>query len=421
MLKTVKKQKNVLLFLATFIATFSILFGGLLIGGPALADDDPQDPPDQDPPETSETSSEPGQVVDDGTDEDYDDDDETGDGDDEDDDDDDEDGVSDDDEHKLSRKLEVDTEDNKVKIESELKYGENKDEYKVEIKGEEDLRIKYEYESEAGSEESEIELEVRFKEIVEYNDTDGDGFNETDILATHPLEDFSYTLNPFAESDTGENLYEINATSAISEDGGVFKVRVLAPENFTIIYGEQNAPTTLKIDIEILNFPYTDPDSLLALKTKVELETSASIGYMEDIDENLEGVSTTIGEYTIEFTWASTATVDQESDLPVGAKIFESEFEYESDDEDAESEIELKLYLLYPRGTHIIHDPKIGTPLSALPYAQGIRVSVPQFGIIAEKLQEVIPYISIANLLFGALVATLLVVPVPFILRRRRR
>ena len=50
------------------------------------------------------------------------------------------------------------------------------------------------------------------------------------------------------------------------------------------------------------------------------------------------------------FTWEENATVDG-----ISKPVLSSTIEVDDDDE-----LEQKLYLNYPRGTHIYHDPKVG-------------------------------------------------------------
>ncbi len=368
MLKTMRKRKNIMFFLMTF----SILFVGLVISGPALADGD-----------------------DDG------------------------DGISNIHEDGLSRKIKAVLEDDKVMIESELKTEEYKDKYKAEIEGEDEdegLKIKYEYKSRAHSEKIDIKLEVRFTQIVEWIDTDEDGFNETDIIQLYPLEDFTYTLND-AQSDTGEKLYELTATSGDE----VFKVRVLAPENFTLIAGQQVEPTLLKFDIEIHNFPYEDAegDSQLALETRAKVKTSANISYIKDSENKLLGLNATIGNYTVKFTWVDDISVDG---VPEAGTVdaFINKTKTKVMGKSGVEQVELKMYLLYPRGNDIIHDPQIGTPLKSLTYAQDIQVALPR-SVVPEKLKGIIPRISIGNYFFGSVMATLLVISVSVVSRRRKR
>lgn len=397
MLKTVRKRKHALLFLATFIATFSILFGGFVVGGPVLADDNQPEPP-VDPGKGTEGGQEEEEQEEQEQEEEEQEEEELEEPDE------DSDGVSDAAEDELSREVTIVQEPNRVKIESERKASP-KDEFKVELEEQESLRIKYEYKSETDSVESDVELVVQFTQLIEYTDIGEDGFDEGDIRDEHPLEGFTFILPEQELSDDGESLQEITAAT----ENGVFLVRVYVPEEFAVINGQQVAPTTLKIDIEI----HWGEASQLGLKMKVETNAASFVDFLTDVDGNLEGISAMIGEYSAVFDWVHTVEID-------GDEAVTTALIFEDDEPRSEEYRELKLYLLYPLGQHIIHDPKIGTPLSALSYAQGIRVSLPQLGIIAEKLKEVIPHISIANLFFGALVATLLVVSVPVLLRRKK-
>ncbi|MHA1205870.1 MAG: hypothetical protein ACTSSL_13225 [Candidatus Heimdallarchaeaceae archaeon] len=106
----------------------------------------------------------------------------------------------------------------------------------------------------------------------------------------------------------------------IETSDGVFTSRIYASGEFALVNDSLITPVELKIDIGIHNFPYIEPNSALAMKVK---------------------------DFTGFFSWLETAIVDG-VEKPVKATQLEVE------------EGEQKLYLNYPRGNEIIHDPKIG-------------------------------------------------------------
>jgi hypothetical protein len=194
---------------------------------------------------------------------------------------------------------------------------------------------------------------------------------------------------------------------------------MLATEEFSVINGLQVSPTLLKMDIEIHNFPYLQNTSQLALQTNIETSTS-NVNLMED-NEKLMGLNTTIGNYSAVFTWIDNVSIDGEiktTNVWVLPDDFDEENQNNDDFDEENQNYELELYLLYPRGEHILHDPTIGTPLSSLSYAQGIQVMAPQLPILA-KFIEVVPHLSIYDLFAGSLIATMLLVSLTGIFRKK--
>lgn len=270
----------------------------------------------------------------------------------------DEDGVDDDLEESNGRDINIEISDEEAKIESELKLGESKDEFTLKVSTEDEgIEAKLEYESEIETAETETEFELDFKinfyALIEFVDTNADGvYNESDDLKqTVPLTDFdpiSYTV------DT--DLHMIT----VSTSDGVFTCKLYAVGEFAVIDGTIVTPTEVKIDIIIQDFNYLDTTSMLALYTRLETKTEYEVE--DETDDELEGfaeneaaLETTMNAFTGFFSWVETATVDG-VEVQVTSSFYDED---DSDDEDDDN-YEKKIYLNYPHGDLIVHDPKIG-------------------------------------------------------------
>lgn len=114
-------------------------------------------------------------------------------------------------------------------------------------------------------------------------------------------------------------------------------------------------PTKPKIDIEINNFNFLNSSSKLTLY--VSLESSTPYEEHDDTEDEKygyaiseEAVSTIQNDFTGIFSWSENASVDGVTKL-INASALATD-DYDSNDQ--------KIYLIYPQGTYIIHDPKIG-------------------------------------------------------------
>jgi len=272
--------------------------------------------------------------------------------------DDDDDGIDDEFEELHKRDIDIEFEPNQIQIESSMRNGAQKDEIQLQITFDSDgLGIEISYESEISSEnatEFEIEFEVTFQELIEFVDLDDDGIYSPlidDTIQEVPLDSFQpvvYTpLN--ISGNTMLHYFIVNTTD------GVFAAHIYLVEEFDIINGTFIKPTQMKIDIEITDFNYINSSSQLALYTKLESE----VEYEEDEHtENEEegyasdekGVIASNNDYAGFFTWTENATIDGISKEVLGSPI-------QVDDDD---ENEQKIYLNYPRGNHIYHDPVMG-------------------------------------------------------------
>jgi len=273
--------------------------------------------------------------------------------------DDDNDGIDDETEESHKRDISIEIESNQVQIESSMRNGDQKDEIQLKLTFEsEGLSIEISYESEMSSENSTTELELEFKvtfrKLIEFVDVDDDGIynsSNDDTIQEVPLDSFQPVIyKPINISDdTLLHYFIVNTTD------GVFAAHIYLVEEFDIVNGTFIKPTQTKIDIEITDFNYISGSSQLALYTKLESE----LEYEEDEHtENEEeghasdekGVIASNTDYAGFFTWTENATIDG-----VSKKVLGSPIEVDDDDEN-----EQKLYLNYPRGNHIYHDPIMG-------------------------------------------------------------
>jgi hypothetical protein len=288
--------------------------------------------------------------------------DDTDDGDevDEDDGDEDDDDIDDDYEDEHGRVVKVENGTDEIKLESELKTGDRKDQFTVKVHAGDDLGIKLEYESESETalgEETELEIEFKvvFKSLIEFVDIDGDGLYNTSVdeeIQVYRLDDFSpIVYDPQVQPDLS-TLHYLN----VSTTDGVFTAHIFVAGEFMDMGATILTPTQVKIDIEILNFTYWNDNSQLALYTKLESDYEVEeeeqtederLGFSPAASES--GLQSEMNGFMAGFTWAEQADVDG-----IMKDVFVTSLD--SDDVDPNDD---KMYIIYPRGTRIYHDPKI--------------------------------------------------------------
>lgn len=272
---------------------------------------------------------------------------------DEDEDDEDDDGVHDDEEEENKRGVTVEVSGTEAQIESHQDYGDIQNEISIQMKAEsEGLTFEFSFDNESDISDFEIEFSVEISEIIEYIDLHEDGFyNETtDTLVQQvELDDFNdivYTIDNITN-----NL--VHHLSIVTTDG-LFSAGVYFSSEFALVNGILIAPTQIKIDIGIHGFDFDEPDSALALKIALESEVDVDYETDDETEDEEDGRATdeseidiSLGEYSGFFSWIENVTVDGVN-FPVNATPLTTDEE------------ETKLYLNYPRGNEIIHDPKIG-------------------------------------------------------------
>ncbi len=265
----------------------------------------------------------------------------------------DDDGISDQDEEENKRKLEIEISDNEVQIESSLETEGISNEFHVKISTEDEgLKIKFEFEIDNNTLETEIEYKIVVSEIIEFIDTSADGFyndsidQEVKVLLLDEFKPIVYTTEVIS-NDT----VHIFSIETVDE---VFTATAYVTTEFTIVNDVILAPNQLKVDFGIHNFNYTEDDSALALKVKFESEFEVDYENDDETEDeenehadNEQEVEIAAGDYIGFFSWIETAMVDGVEQIVKATPIETSEGEN-------------KMYLSYPRGTEIIHDPKVG-------------------------------------------------------------
>ncbi|PWI49383.1 hypothetical protein CEE45_02280 [Candidatus Heimdallarchaeota archaeon B3_Heim] len=268
----------------------------------------------------------------------------------------DDDEVDDEIEEKNEREVEIEVEDYSVQIKTQLKLGENKDEIKVKFTVDDNPKFKLEYESEVGDTETELDFTIKFKSITEYLDIDSNGVYNKSVdeeLQVLKFEDMEFLPIEYSTSTVSNTTVHLFKSSSVD---GMFTLQFYVAGEFTPVNGSLVAPTEVKIDIGIHDFPYLNESSRLALYTK--LESEAEYEHDSDTEDETKGLSSDEEEevevemsgFVGFFSWSELVVVDGQNMSIISSPVG-------TDDIDAN---EQKIYLNYPHGAEIIHDPKVG-------------------------------------------------------------
>jgi len=255
------------------------------------------------------------------------------------------------DDHSNDREVSVSATPTYVEIQSELESGGVEDSFKIAVEvGLNGVEFQVEFETESAINETEREFEVQFDKLVEYLDTNGNGVYDDSIdTAIQTLELVSFEPISYIVENTATG--PIHIIDVLTTDG-VFGARVYATGDFTEINGTIVAPTQVKIDVFIRGFNFTQVDSQLALKVELSTELETSIDNQTEDEENGRAIDEAaidvlLTDVTGFFSWKEFAEIDGVT-YQVNSSIHEL------------TSTEQEIYLNYPQGSEIIHDPKIG-------------------------------------------------------------
>jgi hypothetical protein len=273
------------------------------------------------------------------------------------------DDVDDEQERYQHRKMEMEFEENRLRIRSEWDQDNYEDEFEILFDIEDGPYFKLEYENNMHSYENELSFEVKIRELIEYRDTNLNGrFDEDDdIVNTYFLENQIFK-NLSYQKQLSDNNETINLVSTQTEDD-VFKLNLYFSNNFSNLNNQILTPSELKIDFIIDDFQFKEEDTQLALRAMIETEYETELevesfdeinGFSED-ESVLDITSINNGGF---FSWAETVIVDG-IEKPVNSTI-KTKIEETIEENEKNSSKLTNLYFSYPRGDNIIHDPKIG-------------------------------------------------------------
>lgn len=269
---------------------------------------------------------------------------------------------------KDERELKVDLSQSKAVIESKSKVVDREDELKIEFDNG-SHNFYFEYASESTGSELEVEIKVELFDLIEWRDVNGNGRYDPDVSEELVQKIGLGELSPQSLNYEAIEVEGVQGVKLVGISADPDKYPELTMTLTLYMFGEflkfadtSLEPTSMKFDIEIKGFPFQGDDTSLALYAKVVMKAEDEA---EDIgEEGEEAIGARVGKYISFFSWDTTVTVDgQQSTVDQNVRKHEQKTEL------GEAELVSELYLLYPRGNTILHDPKMGV---RLPQASGV-------------------------------------------------
>lgn len=220
-----------------------------------------------------------------------------------------------------------------------------------------EVEAKVEFESENVTGEQEVELKVQFRELLEFEDADGDGAFDAGERVVQALALPAARWHSLAVEDASAGNAQGKGLRARADlpGGGLFGLDFFVFGDFATLEGTSLEPTEVKFDILIEGFPFASNTSRLALRleTRHEAEFEAEAGEEAEDDAEVagdeDGLVVRAGAVKALLTWKETASVDGR-DEPVRFTLEREETEREVEEGEAEVEEKQVLVLAYARG-----------------------------------------------------------------------
>lgn len=201
---------------------------------------------------------------------------------------------------------------------------------------------------------------IKLLSIFEYNDTAGTGLYNRSVdgkpLSQIDFEDLEWTLTAKPVSLGGVQGYLVNMTG--TKGSFVFEMSAVVYNTGVVVAGTKLAPTEVKVNFTIQNYPFVSNTSRLGLLVmyggQQHFGTIASMitkNVSESNGEEVESVSKqttatiTKGAFAY-FYWNTNAIVDGKTVAVKSEQLSNGTF--------------ARIILNYPHGTSILHDPILG-------------------------------------------------------------
>ena len=215
-------------------------------------------------------------------------------------------------------------------------------------------------------------------QLVEYNDINKNGkYDDSDIVVSNLLfSNVTFSNITYTNSTTPEGqTITILETHTLDN---LFSIVIYVASEQTSLLNYIITPEEIKIDFNIIGYPFVNQTSQLALINRIETPfciTSELSTYDEKQGRaNQEsGLNISSGSHRGFFSWANSAIIDNTS-RPVNVTVLiETEQTFTRNTQ--ETITQSRVIFSYPRGEIISHDPKVGV----LDILQEIIPSVLQF------------------------------------------
>lgn len=260
------------------------------------------------------------------------------------------------------RNLTVTRSMNQTRIRSTWQQDTEQDSFELLIDTEGKPKINFEYTTNNSS-ENKLTYQIVFKDIKEFEDTNGNGYCDEDdtIIGVYTLEQASFRSMNYENmtSPDGENI-QIISTGTIDN---MFTARFYAAQRHAYIAQSLCTPNEIKMDFIINNYQFKQNNTHLSLnmELRTNLETNLDT---ETFDESI-GYATNENQFTIRsgnhtgfFSWVDTIDVDNSTQQV--QSMISSEKKQTIQNSSTDVSTISTISFSYPQGQNIVHDPKIG-------------------------------------------------------------
>jgi hypothetical protein len=242
---------------------------------------------------------------------------------------------------------------------SKIQSSGTEKEYQATMDTSQGVKVHVEFEAETANMETELSFQVTYVKLIEFTDPSGTLTSSSTTLGSIDLTKLTYTPVSFSQGTyNGLQGYRFVTNGTQNSGGGnfMFKVVAYAFPNSANINTTTLSPSSLKIVTYIMNYPYIQSNSLLALQVTTQSDRSIDTSSANSQEEVMSSDSS-LGEQAV-FMWNGPLTVN-------GSPSSTNTVKFSVTSQGDESKT---LNIVYPHGTTIVQDPMLGLSLSPVPF-----------------------------------------------------
>ena len=307
-------------------------------------------------------------------------------------------GVSESEQQSNERQVQqdVNTHDGQAQIQSELKSGNNKNAFQFELQTHEKVEFAFSYKSSANNSQSEVQMKFELRRLVEFvdnttnpNNTVNGLDNMDTIVQQIDFEQLVWNMSYTTNTVGNQTVYNIDVNA--TQGSMVISLTFFIATGFVNQNSHTLTPNTVKFNLQIVNFPFKQQNSLLAAEVQIknnvenrqiENDTENHKAGLAGPEQQLSFANNSVGAF---FSWSTTYVADGVNQTVVISPVTNSN----------EDGVQAKMYFNFVHANNIFWDPEVGVTLASMTTSSapgfdfvGFLLVVPVIALVSRKFKS---------------------------------
>lgn len=303
-------------------------------------------------------------------------------------------------EHETERNVQsqVNTQNGEAQIQSEMQYGSIHNSFEFQLETHDQLQFSYNYKSSVNSTQTKVQMKFELRSLVEFIDNTSNPTNVLGALDAHDqivqqinFHQIAWNMTYSKTTVSNQTIYNIvvngSQGSMVITFTFLITTGIVNQGNYTL------TPNAIKFNVEIQNFPFKDPNSLLATQvliknrvqnTQVETNTENHQKGYSGQEHQLAFNNNTVGAF---FSWSTTYLADGVNKTVIVSPVTTT------NNGEGEDGSYGSVYFNFAHAQDIFWDPSVGVTLASMTGAISTSPGFEFIGIL------VLPLIALGTII----------------------